>query len=304
MARIRAGGLMVEYQESGAPEQPVILLVAGLGSQLTSWRPEFCELLVAAGYRVIRFDNRDSGLTTALLPRATAYRIADLADDAVALLDALEVPAAHLAGISMGGMIVQQLAIDHPERVLSLCSLLARPGDGVSGESRPDVAAALVARPAATRAQVIENGVHFHRLVGSPDHPVDLDELLARLGESYDRAYRPDGSLRQLFAVRNSPDRTEGLRRVAVPTLVVHGEADVLVDPSGGRATAAAVPGAELWLVPGVGHEMPRALWPELASRIAANAGLAERSCTQPPRTERPCGEKFPLVDGFTRTDG
>ncbi|MCX4751397.1 alpha/beta fold hydrolase [Kitasatospora sp. NBC_01287] len=287
MAQVRAGSLAIEYEVFGRPEHPVILLVADLGSQLISWRTEFCELLAGHGYRVIRFDNRDSGLTATLVPLGTAYRLADLADDAVALLDALRIPAAHLVGVSMGGMIVQQLAIDHPTRVRSLCSLLSHPGDRVNGEPRPDVAAAFVARPASTREQVIGNGVHFHQLVGSPDHPADPEELIDRVGESYDRAYRPDGSLRQLFAVRSSPDRTEGLRRVGVPTLVVHGDADPLIEPSGGKATAAAVPDAELWLIPGVGHELPRALWPELAARIARNA---ERS------------RKFPVTDGFTRT--
>ncbi|MFE0459510.1 alpha/beta fold hydrolase [Kitasatospora sp. NPDC058965] len=276
MARVRAGGLEIEYRETGEPGAPVLLLIAGIGAQLTSWPAEFCALLAGHGYRVVRFDNRDSGLTTTLEPRA-GYRLTDLADDTVALLDALAVPAAHVVGSSMGGMVAQHLAIDRPERVLSLCSIMSRPGDPTSGQPRPDVLAATSAPPSSRPDEAVASVVWFQQLVGSPDYPVPEQELREAAALAHRRAHRPDGSLRQLFAIHDSADRTAGLRGVTAPTLVIHGEQDPLVGPTGGRATAAAVPGAELWLVPGMGHDLPRALWPALAARIAANAAAGDR---------------------------
>ncbi|PYC78884.1 alpha/beta hydrolase [Streptomyces tateyamensis] len=276
MARVRAGSLEVEYQETGAPDAPVLLLIAGIGAQLTSWPDEFCELLADRGYRVVRFDNRDCGLTSTL-GRPTGYRLTDLAEDTVALLDALGVPAAHVVGSSMGGMVAQHLAIDHPDRVLSLCSIMSRPGDPSSGQPRPDVLAATSAPPSARPDEAAASVVWFQQLVGSPGYPVPVQELRAAAELAHRRAFRPEGSLRQLFAIHDAADRTAGLASVTVPTLVIHGEQDPLVGPSGGRATAAAVPGAELWLVPGMGHDLPRPLWPALTARIAANAARADQ---------------------------
>ncbi|MDH6132082.1 pimeloyl-ACP methyl ester carboxylesterase [Kitasatospora sp. MAA4] len=282
MARARLKGLETEYEAFGRPADPALLLIAGLGSQLTWWPTEFCAQLAECGYRVVRFDNRDCGLTVNVGPvpprvrvagvRRPPYLMPDLAEDAVGLLDALEIEAAHVVGASMGAMIAQQLTIDHPSRVLSLCSIMSRPGDRASGRTQPKVDEFLMNRPGEGRERVVDAGVAFGEIIASPDHPMDPAERRAEVAAAYDRAYRPDGLLRQLSAIYGSPDRTEGLRSVAVPTLVVHGEQDPLVNADGGRATAAAVPGARLWLVPGMGHDLPRPLWPALVAAITANA--------------------------------
>ncbi|WP_035803082.1 alpha/beta fold hydrolase [Kitasatospora mediocidica] len=282
MARAQLKGLETEYETFGRTADPALVLIAGLGSQLTWWPTEFCTQLAERGYHVVRFDNRDTGLTTTVdeqqPPRADGvrrppYLLPDLAEETAGLLDALGIEAAHVVGASMGGMIAQQLTIDHPSRVLSLCSIMSRPGDGVSGDTRPHVGEALTTLPGEGRERVIDAGVAFGEIIASPDHPMDPAERRADVAAAYDRAYRPDGFMRQLAAIFASPDRTAALRAVTVPTLVVHGEQDPLVDASGGRATAAAVPGARLWLVPGMGHDLPRALWPALVGAIAANAG-------------------------------
>ncbi|MEY9968127.1 pimeloyl-ACP methyl ester carboxylesterase [Streptacidiphilus sp. MAP12-16] len=284
-----AHGIELEYDTFGDPEDPTLLMVMGLGSQMIGWRTGFCELLAAQGFHVVRFDNRDAGLSTYLdagpQPDLGAvlhgdfstapYLLGDMAQDAVSVLDELGVERAHIVGASMGGMIVQQLAIDHPGRVLSLCSIMSRPGDGTSGNSTPEANAMLMRPRPASREAAIDGGVQVWRVIGSPDYPEDETTLRAYIAEAYDRSNRADGFVRQLAAIVASPDRTPGLREVTVPTLVVHGEADPLVDRSGGEATAKAVPGAGLLLVPGMGHDLPEPLWPELASAISGNAASA-----------------------------
>ena len=283
-------GVELEYDSFGSPDDPVLLLVMGLGAQMTAWREELCETIAARGFRVVRFDNRDAGLSTfmdagpqpdlgAILhgdPSSAPYLLGDMALDAISLLDALGVDRAHVVGASMGGMVVQQLAIDHPERVLSLCSIMSLPGDRVSGKSTPEAGGVLMRARPDNREEAIAAGVAASQVIGSPGYPDDPEELRERVAATLERQSRPDGFGRQFAAILASPDRTPGLRELDLPTLVVHGADDPLIDRSGGEATAKAVPGAELLLVPGMGHNLPEALWPEIVDAIAANAGRAK----------------------------
>lgn len=288
MPRVKSNGLELEYDTFGSPGDPALLLVMGLGAQMTLWRPEFCSALADRGFFVVRYDNRDAGLSTGLdghpLPDIRAvlsgdtsgvpYLLADMAEDAVGLLDALDIRAAHVVGASMGGMIAQQLVIDHPDRVLSLCSIMSTTGDRSVGRASAEAIAAMPGSNGVplTREAVIDEGVRRAAVIGSPAYPPAPEELLERVTAAYDRAYRPEGYMRQYAAILASPDRTPGLRSVVVPTVVVHGERDPLIDPSGGRATAAAVPGGELLLIPGMGHDLPEQVWPAILDAIARNA--------------------------------
>jgi pimeloyl-ACP methyl ester carboxylesterase len=242
-----ANGITIEYETTGDPDDRPLLLIMGLGAQLLAWDPEFVEALADRGFYVIWYDNRDVGLSTWLDDRGVpdvlagepaAYLVPDMADDAAGLLDALGIGSAHVFGVSMGGMIAQSLAIRHPAKVRTLTSVMST-----------------------TRDEAIEAGVATWRIIGSPGFPFDEDRLREREGEAYDRAFHPEGTARQLMAIVASPDRTPGLVDVDIPTLVIHGDSDPLVDPSGGKATAAAVPGATLWSIPGMGHDLPRQLF-------------------------------------------
>jgi pimeloyl-ACP methyl ester carboxylesterase len=291
MPRAAANGIEIEYDEHGVADDPAILLIMGLSAQMTAWDDGFVAMLADQGFRVIRFDNRDIGLSSWLDDAGVpdlgasvlagkvptpAYSLSDMAADGAALLDALGVAKAHIVGASMGGMIAQTFAIEHPERTLSLTSIFSTTGDPAVGQPRPDVAQALfLTAPPEGRDAIIEAGVAGSRLIGSPGYPADEAKVRERVAAAYDRSWHPAGVVRQVLAILTQPDRTSALARVTVPTLVVHGEADPLVDPSGGRATAAAVPGAELWTVAGMGHDLPEEVWPELVARIAANCRRA-----------------------------
>ncbi|MFI5934527.1 alpha/beta hydrolase [Actinoplanes sp. NPDC051494] len=282
----RTNGVELAYETAGDPDAPALLLVMGLGAQLTDWPQEFTTLLAGHGFHVISFDNRDAGLSSALddhrvpdIPALLAgdrssapYLIADLAADAAGLLDTLGVQRAHVVGASLGGMIAQQIAVDYPDRVASLCSIMSTTGDRTVGRATPEAAAEMGRRPAAGREEVIAGSVARARIIGSPGFPATEEELRQRAGAKYDRAYRPAGTHRQYAAILASPDRTQALRRVTAPTLVIHGEDDALIGVSGGRATAAAIPGAELLTIPGMGHDLPRELWPRITGAIARNA--------------------------------
>ncbi|MFC4947962.1 alpha/beta fold hydrolase [Pseudonocardia sp. GCM10023141] len=286
MPRAHSNGLELEYDTFGDAADPTLLLVMGLGAQMITWPVGFCELLAAQGYHAVRYDNRDIGLSTHLddlgLPDTAAimggdtstapYLLADLADDAAGLLDTLGVAKAHVVGASMGGMIAQQFAIDHPDRLLSLCSIMSTTGDRSVGASSPAAMAALTRPPGTTREEIIEGGLVAQRVIGSPGYPPSDEYLRERGAESYDRSFHPAGFARQFAAILASPDRTEGLHGVTAATLVVHGEADPLVHVSGGRATAAAIPGAELLVLPGMGHDLPTELWTTIVEAIAKNA--------------------------------
>jgi pimeloyl-ACP methyl ester carboxylesterase len=282
MPRAQANGLDLEYDTFGDPGDPPLVLVMGLGAQMITWEDGFCELLAGRGFFVVRYDNRDVGLSTWLddLPApdlaalaggdltTAPYRLSDLADDAVGLFDALGIARAHVVGASMGGMIVQQLAIDHPERLLSLTSIMSTTGDPAVGRAEPWALALLTRPPATTREQALADSVDGYRKLGSPGYPDDEAFLLAKAALHYDRARHPVGTLRQAAAVVASGDRTAGLRSVRLPALVVHGDADPLIDVSGGKATAEAIPDAELLVIPGMGHNLPRAVWPTLVEAI------------------------------------
>ena len=288
MPRVRANGLDIEYDTFGEPTDPPLLLIMGLGAQLIDWPTGFAAQLADHGFHVIRFDNRDSGLSTWLddLPvpdlaavmsgeQRTPYLLSDLADDTAGLLDALDIDAAHIVGASMGGMVAQQLVLDHPSRVRSLTSIMST--TGAPGVGQPSQAATeVLLRPAAPdRESAIASGVHANRVTASTGFVVTDEELRDRVTEAYDRANHPAGTSRQLAAIVASPDRTAGLGGVTVPSAVVHGEVDQLVDPSGGRATAAAIPDAELVMIPGMGHDLPAGAWPQIIEAIVRTAKRA-----------------------------
>lgn len=277
--RVTVGDVDLAYTTAGDPADPPVLLVAGLGAQLISWDDGFCQALVDRGLHVIRFDNRDAGLSTHLgeVTPDLAYALTDLAGDAAGLIDALGLESAHVVGASMGGMIVQLLAIEHPGRVRSLTSIMSTTGDHEVGEASDAAIALLMASPAGTREAVIEGAVLSNRVMGSPSYPMAADELRERAARAFDRAYDPVGFARQLQACLTTPDRTDALRRLDVPALVVHGAADPLIGVSGGRATAAAIPGSELLVLDGVGHELPEAVWPVVVDRIAELVLRAEQ---------------------------
>ena len=260
------GALELEYETLGDPAHPPLLLVSGLGSQLLGWTDGLCEELAARGFRVIRFDNRDVGLSTKI-EDGSSYSLADMAADAAGLLDALGIPAAHVAGASMGGMIVQQLLLDHPERVLTATIVMSNLGGDDSVMATAEVTATLVQPPAATREERIEQSVATARVTWGPSF--DEERSRARATRAVDRSYYPDGSLRQLEAIVSSGSRREGLARVTVPVLVIHGDGDPLIPFANGERLAAAIPGAELQVMAGVGHEMPPWEWPAIAEGIA-----------------------------------
>ncbi len=289
ISHAEANGIDIAYETFGPPDRPPIVLVMGLGTQMLAWPDPFCELLVAAGFRVVRFDNRDVGLSTHLhdapAPNviaamtgdtsSAAYRLTDMADDTAGLLDALGLHSAHIVGASMGGMIAQTLAIRHPDRVRSLTSIMSTTGAPGVGAATQAAQAALFMPPPKDREQAAQRALEVYRVIGSPGYPLDEQALVEHAGLSYDRSFDPPGVTRQLVAILASGDRTAALRALRVPTLVVHGEDDPLVALDGGKATAAAIPGAELRTFPGMGHDLPQALWPALVDAIA---GLARRA--------------------------
>jgi pimeloyl-ACP methyl ester carboxylesterase len=288
VAQANVNGIEIEYVTEGNPSDPALLLVMGLGAQLTTWPDGFVDGLRRRGFFVIRFDNRDSGLSTTFagLPDITAlftgmdlssvsYRIEDMADDAAALLGALGIAEAHVVGASMGGMITQAAVINHPERFLSATSIMSTTGDRAVGAPTGEAMTALLRPVATSREEAIQASVEGSLVIGSPGYPTDERLLRERAAAAYDRSYNPEGTARQLGAILGSPDRTEGLHGVRIPFLVVHGEADPLVTPSGGDATAAAVPGSKLLTIPGMGHDLPEALWDTVIDAIVANTELA-----------------------------
>jgi pimeloyl-ACP methyl ester carboxylesterase len=259
----------------GDPDHPPVLLIMGLGFQLIHWPEHFCRQLAAEGFRVVRFDNRDAGRSTHLPGRS--YTLEDMADDAVGLLDALGIGSAHVVGASLGGMIAQTMAIRHPGRVRSLASLMSTTGRRGVGRTSVRVFRHLLGRPPRTAAEAVERRMRVFATVGSPGFPQDVDDLRRVTALAYRREPDSRGARRrQHRAVRAGGDRTEALRRLAVPTVVVHGTADLMCHPSGGRATAEAVPGARLQLIPGMGHDLPRGAWPQLIRAIVDNARRAD----------------------------
>jgi pimeloyl-ACP methyl ester carboxylesterase len=244
------------------------VLVNGLGSQCINYSTEWCERFVAEGVQVVRMDNRDVGLSSKL--EGVDYDLHDMADDVVAVLDALGVARAHVMGCSLGGMIVQQLAIDHSDRVRTLTSVMSRTGEPGYGESSKEAMAALVRPPAASREEAIEAHVAGIATYGSKREWIDDDLTRARAAAAYDRCFCPAGVGRQMAAVLRGGSRDEQLRTLDVPTLVLHGSRDTLIDPSGGRHTAEVIPGARYHEIEGMGHDYPPAVWPEWVATWSA----------------------------------
>jgi pimeloyl-ACP methyl ester carboxylesterase len=285
----RVGDIDIAYETFGDPSNPALLLVMGLATQMIAWHEDFCAELAGRGFHVIRFDNRDVGRSSAMrdLPvptirqlalrskKAAGYTLSDMAADAIGLLDKLGIERAHVVGASMGGMIAQTIAIEHPQRVLSLCSIMSNTGARLSGQPRLATYRVLLGTPPQDRDRFIDHVVKMYRVIGSPGFDRDEDDLRDVAGRSYDRGRNPAGSGRQLAAIIASGDRTAGLRGLRVPTVVIHGTKDKLVSPSGGRATAKAIPGARLVKIEGMGHDLPRGTWPQIIGAIAENAARA-----------------------------
>lgn len=282
MPRAPVNGVEIEYQTFGDPGGTPLLLIAGLGVQMLSWDEEFCDLLAGRGFRVIRFDNRDSGLSTSMdgggPPNVAAalsgtaepaYHLDDLAGDAAGLLDALGIPAAHVVGASMGGFIAQLVAINHPDHVLTLTSIMSGPGGPDEVAPTPEGQAVLLVNPPRTRQERIEQGMWIRKVLKGSLDPWDEDFELARVSRSVDRAYNPSGTARQLIAILTAHSRLERLGSLRVPALVVHGVDDILIPIANGRLVAAAIPGARLMEIGGMGHDLPQRVWPEVVEAIA-----------------------------------
>ena len=262
------GDVELYFDSFGDPADPALLLVNGLGSQCINYADEWCERFVAAGYRVVRFDNRDVGLSSKL--PGVEYSVADMANDAIAVLDANGVDRAHVMGLSMGGMIVQRLAIDHPARVLTLTSVMSRSGEPGFGDASPEAMAALTKPPATSREEAIQAHLDALQIYGSKPEWLDDDESRARAAAAFDRCFDPSGIARQMQAVMRDGSRDAALAKLDVPTLVMHGSRDTLIQPSGGRHTADVIPGAVYVEIEGMGHDYPRAVWDQWIATWAA----------------------------------
>jgi len=291
MARAHGNGVKLEYETVGDPAGRPLLLVQGLGAQLTSVEDGLCQELASRGFLVIRYDNRDAGLSTWFDDArpvnlaavwsgdhsTLVYTLEDMADDAVAVLDAARVEAAHVAGISLGGMIAQLLATRYPERVLSLASIMSTTGDRAVGQPTGEAASVLMSPMPGDRERFIEQAVVNTRAIScGTAYPFDEEAVRRGAARGYDRAYHPKGTGRQFAAILAAGDRTPALGQIRVPTLVVHGEEDQIIGVSGGEATAAAIGGARLLRVPGLGHELPPGFWPTLADALVENADRAD----------------------------
>ena len=269
------GAVSLFYETFGAQGKPVLLLVNGLGSQCINFKVEFCHKFVESGFRVVRFDNRDVGFSSHL-KGGPKYTLDDMADDGFAVLDAVSAQLAHIAGWSMGGMIVQAMALKRPERVTSMTSVMSAPGPMV-GARDPEVVAAFTAPPAGTREEAAAQHLAGLRLWGSPAC-YDVDRITADAYAAFDRCWDPEGRARQAMAVQSSPSREAALGALTVPTLVVHGDADRLVPVEGGRATASAIPRARLEIVDGMGHDYPPQYWDRLVELITGHAMASART--------------------------
>ncbi len=289
-ARVQANGIEIIYDAFGNPKAPPLLLISGLSAQMIGWEEEFCTQLADRGYWLIRFDNRDVGLSTKLdgagVPNPLAimqavaqgkavpapYTLRDMADDAVGLLDALGIESAHVAGASMGGMIAQTMAIHHPNRVRTMTSIMSTTGDPNLPPAEPEAAKVLVTPAPTDREAYLEHSIQVWQILNGPVYPLDEDRARQRAGRAFDRGLNPAGVARQLAAVWASGSRKEALQAVTTPTLVIHGDADPLVPLEGGIDTANAIPGAELVVIEGMGHGLPPEIWPQVIDAIARHA--------------------------------
>jgi pimeloyl-ACP methyl ester carboxylesterase len=295
MPQTTHNGITLEYETHGDPANPALLLIMGLGAQLTLWPIELVEALVERGYFVIRHDNRDIGLSTKFTEAGVPdmqgvvmalmggkkpdvpYTLSDMAGDAMAVLDAAGVAKAHIVGASMGGMIAQLVAIEHPERVLSLTSIMSSTGNPMLPPARPEAMAALMAPvpPNADLTTILERGAMVSKAIGSPGYPANPARLAERIERDFKRSFHPTGAARQMAAIVADGDRRARLKGVTTPTLVIHGADDPLVPVEGGRDTAEAIPGAKILEIPGMGHDLPLALVETIADAVAGHAGNA-----------------------------
>jgi pimeloyl-ACP methyl ester carboxylesterase len=292
MPRACADGVEIEYEDHGDEDGVPLLLVSGLGSQMLSWDVELVESFVDRGFRVLRFDNRDVGLSTKFEPVedtlgaivgaiggdevAAPYRLTDMAGDAVLVLDHAGIDRAHVMGVSMGGMIAQTVAIEHRPRVLSLTSVMSSTGDPDVGAPRPDIISLLLQPTPADRGAAIAAQVDLRRAIGSPEH-FEADRALARATQAFDRCFHPQGTMNQVLAIAASPSRSAALGQISIEALVIHGDADPLVDVSGGHRTAEVLSGSELVVLEGMGHDLPSYYWPPIIESVTT---LAVRSAT------------------------
>jgi pimeloyl-ACP methyl ester carboxylesterase len=284
-------GVNLCYEAFGDPDDPPIVLVMGLATQMIAWHEEFCEALAERGFYVVRFDNRDIGRSTHLdfrpptvkqmLTRRLGpeqYTLSDMAEDTAGLLRALDISPAHVVGASMGGMIGQMLAAEHPEAVRSLTSIMSTTGSRWHGQPALSVYRYLLRPPPRDREGYIQRSAEVFGLVGSTGFPRDEQYIRERAARSFDRGFDVRAGGRQLGAILASGDRTGKLRSIEVPTLVIHGTVDKMIRPSGGRATAKAIPGARLMMIEGMGHDLPRGVWPRIIDAVAEHARAADGS--------------------------
>ncbi len=290
-------GISITFEDKGPRDAPVILLVMGLGGQLTLWPDEFVDALNARGFRTIRYDNRDVGLSTRFdaagvpnlkwmfvksllrLPVRSAYTLADMAADGVALLDDLGIARAHIVGVSMGGMISQHIAARYPDRVLSLTSVMSTTGNPRLPRAQKEAMQVLTSRPMSGDPEdLIAYSVRAAKVIGSPGYPPDEERLQRRVRSDFERGWYPEGVARQMAAIVADGDRRPMLNSIGAPTLVIHGEGDPLVPLAGGRDTADNIPGARLLTIPGMGHDLPLGLVDTLADAIAGHAGAVARA--------------------------
>lgn len=292
MPQIQANGLSFEYDEHGHRDDPPMLLIMGLGAQMTLWPMELVEALAGRGFRVIRYDNRDIGLSQKFdgervphvawhvirkrlgFPPRVPYTLSDMAADGAGVLDALDIDSAHIVGGSMGGMIAQLVAVNHPEKVRTLTSIFSTTGNPKLPQADKHAMKALTTRPASMEEDVlVEHGIMVQQAIGSPGYRADPERQRERVRETVRRSVYPEGLVRQMAAIIDDGDRTARLRNVKAPTLVLHGEDDPLVKVEGGRATAEAIPGARITTFKGWGHDLPMELVDPIADAIAAHAG-------------------------------
>ncbi len=287
MATIQANGITLEYDTFGDASNRPLLLVMGLGAQMTRWPIPFCEMLVDQGHYVIRFDNRDVGLShkfdeagvpdmmqifaqaQAGEPVSAAYTLDDMADDAAGLLDALGIDTAHICGASMGGMIVQAMAVRHAPRIRSMVSIMSSTGNPELPSSTPEASAALVSPSGTSLSEVMDRSVYVSGVIGSPGYPAPEEDIRRRAKEDYERSFYPVGVARQMAAIAASGNRKPALMSVTTPTLVIHGKDDPLVPLAGGIDTHESIRGSVLKVIEGMGHDLPEPLWEDIAASIA-----------------------------------
>jgi pimeloyl-ACP methyl ester carboxylesterase len=295
MAQVDANGIQIEYETFGEPDSPALLLIIGLAGQLIDWDEKLCQQLAQQGHYVIRFDNRDAGLSSKIEEAGVPdimqtieaqmkgetinppYTIEDMADDAVGLLDALGIEKAHICGMSMGGMIAQTIAINYPKRVLSLISIYSGTGDPEEPQPKPEAMEFLLTPPPEEREEYIEHGIKLFSTISGPGFPYDDEWLRNFIAQSYDRAYNPEGTARQLVAIMAQKNRRPALKSLSAPTLVIHGADDPLVLVEGGKNTAADIPGSKLMIIDGMGHDLPHGgAWPQIIDAIVDHTHKAD----------------------------